>query len=58
MNKVKHQKKKNSILCTQVKLIFTLIQNAAEPQQNGRILKVFELAKPRFCRDMERNFCI
>jgi len=38
--------------------IYSVIQNAAEPQQNGRILKVFELAKPRFCRDMERNFCI
>lgn len=34
------------------------IQNVASQQRNGRIWKVFELAEPRFSRDMERDFRI
>jgi len=34
------------------------IQNVANPQRNGHIGKVFELAKLLFRRDMERNFRI
>ena len=33
-------------------------QNVANPQQNGRIGKGFELAEPYFRRDMERDFRI
>jgi len=36
----------------------SVIQNAADPRWNDRIGKVFELAEPRFNRDMERNFRI
>ena len=36
----------------------SVIQNVADPRRNGRIGKVFELAEPRFRRDMERNFPI
>jgi len=35
-----------------------VIQNVANPRQNSRVGKVFELAKPYFRRDMERDFCI
>jgi len=36
----------------------TDIQNVANPQRNSRIGKAFELAEPRFHRDMERHFRI
>jgi len=39
-------------------LLSSVIQNVADPRRNGRIGKVFELAEPRFNRDMERNFRI
>jgi len=35
-----------------------VIQNVADPRQNGRIGKVFDLAEPHFRRNMERNFRI
>jgi len=35
-----------------------VIQNVADPQRNGRIGKVFELAEPCFRRGMERDFRI
>jgi len=31
----------------------SVIQNVADPRRNGRIGKVFELAEPRFKRNME-----
>ena len=40
------------------KWLDTVIQNVADPRRNGRIGKVFELAEPRFNRDMERDFHI
>jgi len=39
-------------------LLTSVIQNVADPRRNGRSGKVFELAEPRFRRDMERDFRI
>jgi len=40
------------------KWLHAVIQNVADPRRNGGIGKVFELAEPRFRRDMERDFRI
>ena len=43
-------------LWQKITYLYPVIQKVADPRRNGRIVKVFELAEPRFRRDMERDF--